>query len=175
MSLLTYSSLQLKMPFCSRNKQAIFVISENWTEFHPNFPPFGWCGSAIVLQTRILMQTTQQLNKNSPYLCLGQFSYHFQQSLICWQKCLGPLTAKVTESTTHPADSKQGIWGMAFKQWLSHQPFCHPMLWKAYEADDFLPWVTAIWKTSLPPLSPQQPAGLGYSCFICLSGPTAVG
>lgn len=33
----------------------------------------------------------------------------FQQGLICWQKCLVPLTAKVTESTTHCADSKQGI------------------------------------------------------------------
>lgn len=53
----------------------------------------------------------------------------FQQGLICWQKCLVPLTAKVTESTTHCADSKQGIWGMAFKQWLSLKPFCLQMLW----------------------------------------------
>lgn len=53
----------------------------------------------------------------------------FQQGLICWHKCLVPLTAKVTESTTHCADSKQGIWGMAFKQWLSLKPFCLQMLW----------------------------------------------
>lgn len=71
--------------------------------------------------------------KPEPSLSLfGPIFLAFQQSLICWQKCLGPLTAKVTESTTHPADSKHGIWGMAFKQWLSHKPFCHQMLWKAY-------------------------------------------
>lgn len=39
----------------------------------------------------------------------GPIFLAFQQSLICWQKCLGPLTAKVTESTTHPADGKHGI------------------------------------------------------------------
>lgn len=39
----------------------------------------------------------------------GPIFLMFQQGLICWRKCLVPLTAKVTESTAHCADSKQGI------------------------------------------------------------------
>lgn len=88
----------------------------------------------------------------------GPIFLTFQQGLICWQKSLGPLTAKVTESTTHPADSKQGIWGMAFKQWLSHKPFCHQMLWKAYRLMIFFLGLQQFERpTSLPwvPSTPQ--------------------
>lgn len=66
--------------------------------------------------------------QQSSQTLFGPIFLMFQQGLICGQKCLVPLTAKVTESTTHGADSKQGIWGMAFKQWLSLKPFCLPML-----------------------------------------------
>lgn len=46
---------------------------------------------------------------------------------------------------------------------------------KGIQADDFLPWVTAISKPGFPPPSPQHPPGLSYSCFICLSSPSAAG
>ena len=47
--------------------------------------------------------------KQSTQTLFGPIFLMFQQDLICWHKCLVPLTAKVTESTTHFADSKQGI------------------------------------------------------------------
>lgn len=85
--------------------------------------PLSW--DAHPSPTKKKTATNQQC---TPTL-FGPIFLMFQQGLICWPKCLVPLTAKVTESTTHCADSKQGIWGMALKQWLSPRPFCLQMLW----------------------------------------------
>lgn len=104
----------------------------------------------------------------------GPIFLMFQHSLICWQKCLGPLTAKVTESTTHPADSKQGIWGMAFKQWLSHKPFCLQMLWKAYRLMIFFLGLQQFESPASLPKSPA-PSRLGLQLFYLPFQPHSCG
>lgn len=118
-------------------------------------------------------ETTAKQESSLPLF--GPIFLMFQQSLICWQKCLGPLTAKVTESTTHPADSKQGIWGMALKQWLSHKPFCHQMPWKAYRLMIFFLGLQAVWKTSFPPPESPAPSRLGLQLFYLPFQPHSCG
>lgn len=156
------------------NKQFL-SFNRNWMSF-TQLPALWGIGRCYCLADNDSHANETTAKQESSLSLFGPIFLTFQQSLICWQKCLGPLTAKVTESTTHPADSKHGIWGMAFKQWLSHKPFCHQMLWKAYRADDFLSLGYSDLKGWPPsPPSAQHPPGLSYSCFICLSSPTAAG
>lgn len=73
-------------------------------------PWFHRYQEAIVLGQSPLPHKKETTTKQqSTQTLFGPIFLMFQQGLICWHKCLVPLTAKVTESTTHCADSKQGI------------------------------------------------------------------
>lgn len=90
-------------------------LAENLSSGSHQSPLFHRYPKAIVLGQSPLLAPQKETATKQQFIQtqFGPIFLMFQPGLICWHKCLVPLTAKVTESTTHCADSKQGIWGMA--------------------------------------------------------------